>query len=128
LIRRSSAGRGGFTLIEVLAAMIIFSAGLVMMLSLTEALGDSLEHSAINTLVTARGQQTMDSLGGVAYSSLTVQTRTDTLTFRSVRYSRAQIVTQYSPLVKKIVVTITPLSGSGTGPDYNATSYLADSW
>jgi Tfp pilus assembly protein PilV len=114
-------------LIEVLAALLVFSAGLLMMLSLTRALSASLEHSAINTLVTARGQQTMDSLGAVAYSSLTVTTRTDTLSFRNVRYKRVQTVTQYGPLVKKIVVTLGPASGA-TGPNYSATSYLAGTW
>lgn len=107
--------------------MIVFSVGLVMMLSLTSALSKSLEHSAINTVVTAEGQERMDSLGGVAYTSLVVGSSTDTVTFRSVRYRRVQTISQYSPLVKRIVVTLDPVGG-GVGPNYSGTSYLAGTW
>lgn len=127
MIGRGPAVRDGFTLIEVIGALLIFSAGVIMMLGVTRGLSDSLEHSAVNSILTAEGQERMDSLTALTYSSLPVGTRQDTLTFRGVRYRRRQVVTQFSPLVRKVDVTLDPLSGEA-GPNYSATSYLSNVW
>ena len=119
--------RDGFTLIEVIGALLIFSAGVIMMLGVTRGLSASLEHSAINSLIAAEGQERMDSLTALTYANLPVGTRQDTLTFRGIRYRRRQVVTQYSPLVRKVDVTLDPLS-SGVGPNFSASSYLSNPW
>ena len=127
MIRRGPAARDGFTLIEVVAALLVFSAGIIMMLGVTRGLSESLEHSAINSLISAEGQERMDSLTALAYGSLTVGTKQDTLTFRGIKYKRVQTVTQYSPLVKKVDVVLQMLSNE-PGPSYSASSYLSDVW
>jgi prepilin-type N-terminal cleavage/methylation domain-containing protein len=123
---RNRSARAGFTLIEVMAAMLIFSTGVLMLLSVTSGLSSSLEHSAISSLITAEGQERMDSLMAVGYPVLS-GTSTDTLTYRGIRYRRNSTVSQYSPLVKKVDVSIAPLSGF-TGPSWDASSYKADVW
>jgi prepilin-type N-terminal cleavage/methylation domain-containing protein len=118
--------RGGFTLIEVMAALLVFSAGVLMMLGVTRALGQSLERSAINSLITADGQERMDSLMSVGFTSLSGN-YADTLTYRGVQYRLTHSVTLYSPLVKRILVTVEPLAGD-PGPSFDVVSYLADEW
>jgi Tfp pilus assembly protein PilV len=118
---------GGFTLIEVVGALLIFCMGIIMLLSITRALSQRLEWSALNSLITAEGQERLDSLGALSYTSLPVATRTDTLSFRGISYRRLQVVTQQSPLVRKAAVTIEPL-GSGAGPSFEATVFVADLW
>lgn len=123
---RNPPGRGGFTLIEVMAALLVFSAGVIMMLGVTRGLSRSLEHSAINSLITAEGQERLDSLTSASYASLTPGAYTDTLSIRGIRYRRTLTVSQYSPLVKKVDVTVHPVSGPG--PAYDASSYRSDTW
>lgn len=127
MIRQCPARRAGFTLIEVMAAFLVFSAGVLMMLGVTRGLSLSLEHSAINSLITAEGQERMDSLNAVSYASLTVGSVTDTITFRGIQYRRIQSVTQYSPLVKRVDVTLARLDG-GVGASFSASSYRGDVW
>ena len=76
---------------------------------------------------TAEGQERMDSLSAVAYASLALGTRQDTMIVRGVGYRKTATVSQYSPLVKRVEVTIEPLSG-GSGPDYSASTYVAGKW
>jgi prepilin-type N-terminal cleavage/methylation domain-containing protein len=124
--RGGRAGRDGFTLIEVTAALLVFSAGVLMMLGATRSLGQSLERSAINTLITADGQERMDSLVTASFTGLS-GSYADTLTYRGVQYRLTHAITVYSPLVKRIHVRIEPLSG-GPGPSFDAVSYKADTW
>jgi hypothetical protein len=114
-------------------ALLLFSAGVLMMLSITRALSTSMEHSAISSMITAEGQERMDSLSGLTFATLTNGTVTDTLTVRGVRFVRTQTVTACpctggsgSPLVKKVSVLITQATGSG--PSYTSASYISDLW
>jgi hypothetical protein len=118
---------GGFTLIEVIGALLVFSVGLIMLLSLTRSLAQRLEWAAVNSLIAAEGQERLDSLGALAYGSLTIGTDTDTMSFRGVSYRRQQVVGQYSPLVRRAAVTIQPL-GTANGPEFEATIFVADPW
>jgi Tfp pilus assembly protein PilV len=118
--------RSGFTLIEVIGALLIFSAGVIMLLQITSSLSRSIEHSAVRSMITAEGQERVDSLNALAYSSLAVGTTNTTLTFRGISYTRTQAITQYSPLVKRVIVSLTPTAG--TGPSFSATLYRTDAW
>lgn len=133
MIARAPLRKSGFTLIEVVAALLTFSMGVIMMLRLTTALSRSMEHSAINSLITVEGQERMDSLSALAYGSLSTGTVQDTITVRGVRFRRSHTVTQCpcsgasgSPLVKKISVLVRQVSG--TGPTYTSTSYVGTDW
>jgi Tfp pilus assembly protein PilV len=125
--------RSGFTLIEVIGALLIFSTGVLMMLGLTRSLSQSMEHSALNSLITAEGQERLDSLSALTYATLTTATLSDTIVVRGVRFRRAQTVSQCpctggsgSPLVKRLRVVITPVLGSG--PTFAGSSYISDIW
>src|SRR5688572_16634773 len=118
---------GGFTLIEVVGALVVFSMGVIMLLSITRALSQRLEWSALNSLITAEGQERVDSLDAIGYSSLAVGSDVDTLSIRGVSYRQTQTITQYTALVRKAVVTLEPL-GSGDGPSFSATLYASDVW
>ena len=65
MIPRAPVRKGGFTLIEVVAALLTFSMGVIMMLKLTTSLSRSMEHSAVNSLITVEGQERMDSLSAL---------------------------------------------------------------
>jgi prepilin-type N-terminal cleavage/methylation domain-containing protein len=127
VVTRRRPRLGGFTLIEVMAALLVFSAGLIMLLSITRSLSRRLEWAALESLITAEGQERLDSLDAVAYPSLAVGSDVDTLTLRGVPYRRTQTITQFTSLVRRAVVTIEPL-GSAAGPTFEATTFSSGAW
>ena len=124
---RTCPTRAGFTLIEVVGALLIFSVGVLMVIQLSSALSKSLERSAVASLITAEGQELTDSLAALAYSSLTVGNASTNMTFRGVQYARSDTISQYSPLVKKVVVALAPTT-TGAGPSFSTSFYLATTW
>ena len=118
--------RGGFTLIEVIGALVVFSVGVIMLLQITGSLSSRLEWAALNSLITAEGQERLDSLDSVLYGALTVGTDVDTLTFRGIQYRRTQTVTQFTTLVREAEVVLEPLSGDG--PTFHASIFASGSW
>jgi Tfp pilus assembly protein PilV len=126
LIQRVPARRAGFTLIEVIGALLIFSVGVIMVLSITSALSRRTEYAAVSSVINVMGQQRIDSLSVATYASVGIATTTDTITLRGIRYQRKLIVTQYSPLVKKAEFSLIPVSGAW--PEYDAATYLRDAW
>ena len=126
-MRRRPASRDGFTLIEVIGALLIFSVGVIMVLSITGALSRRAEYAAVGSTVGVLGQQRIDSLSVLSYASVPVGTSTDPVTVRAATYRRQLVVTQYSPLVKRLDLTLTPLT-TGSWPTFDASTYLRDTW
>ena len=91
--RGSGPFRGGFTLIEVIGSLVIFSLGVIMVLQLTGALTRQMEYATKTSEVVARVQERLDSLEALPFDSVTVGTRQDTLTVRGTRYVRNATVT-----------------------------------
>lgn len=125
-MRRAPARPGGFTLIEVIGAVLIFSVGVIMVLQITRALSVRTEYSAISSTLNVLGQQRLDSISVLTYASVSVTTTTDTVTVRGVQFRRQVAVTQLSPLVKQVNLTISALTGSY--PSFDATTYVKDAW
>ncbi|MSR35219.1 MAG: hypothetical protein EXR95_01070 [Gemmatimonadetes bacterium] len=126
MISRVPARRAGFTLIEVIGALLIFSVGVIMVLSITSALSRRTEYAAVNSVINVMGQQRMDSVSVLTYASVVVATTTDTITIRGLRYRRRLVITQYSPLVKKVDFILNPVAGAW--PTYDASTYLRTTW
>ena len=126
MIGSGPARRAGFTLIEVIGAILIFSVGVLMVLQITNALSRRTEYSAVNSTINVMGQQRIDSLSVLTYGSVAVTTTIDTVTIRNIRYKRQLVVSQYSPLVKKLDFTLSPVTGSW--PTFDASTFLRDTW
>lgn len=125
--RGSGPSRGGFTLIEVIGSLVIFSLGVIMVLQLTGTLTRQMEYAAKASELVARAQERLDSLEAMPFDSITVGTRQDTLTVRGTRYVRRSTVTSVTGLLRRIDVSMAPQT-AGRGPSYSATSYAAARW
>lgn len=125
--RGSGPSRGGFTLIEVIGALLIFSVGVIMVLQLTGALTQQMEYAARSSELVARAQERLDSLEALPFDSITVGTRQDTLTVRGISYVRRATVTSVTGVLRRIDVSLAP-QNVGEGPSYSATSYAATGW
>ena len=122
-----SSSPRGFTLIEVIAALVIFSVGVLMVLDLTHTLSREMRYAATTSELVVRAQERLDSLGSVDFGSLALGTSGDTLTVEGVAYQRLVGVSKVTDLLYRIDVTLSPLTG-GAGPSYAAVSYSAAHW
>lgn len=116
----------GFTLIEVTAALLIFTVGVFAALQVSQALSERLRHSALRTRVASAVQERVDSLRAEGYSGVTVGGGSISTTFEGRGYGVTTAVSQYSPLVRQITVAAAP--SSGTGPSHSLTIYLSQPW
>lgn len=119
--------RGGFTLIEVMGALVIFSLGVLMTLNLTDIMSRTLDRAAIRSELMARARTVSDSVEDVGFGSLAPGSRTSTLTFRGRDYEERVEIVRVSPLVLETVVALEPASG-GRGPTYEVRSSVAGPW
>lgn len=117
----------GFTLIEVIGALVIFSVGVLMVLRLTGALSRQMEYAAKTSEVVARTQERLDSLEAVPFDSLSLGTRADTLTVRGIPYVRTATISQLTGILYQIDVTMAP-TVAGRGPSITSQSYSARQW
>jgi prepilin-type N-terminal cleavage/methylation domain-containing protein len=125
--RATRTAPGGFTLIEVIAALVIFSAGVLMVLDLTRSLSREMRYAATTSELVVRAQERLDSLESLSFDSLTVGTVGDTLTIEGVAYQRTVTISSVTGLLYQLDVTLSPVT-AGDGPSYATTSYSAAHW
>ena len=116
----------GFTLIEVLGALMLFTGGVMMVMNLATSLNTQLARSGLITEMTSIVREQVDSLEAEGFDGLSVSSTTASLTVRGGSYTLTRAVTDYSPLVKQITVTLEPTSG--TGPNRSYSTWVATSW
>jgi prepilin-type N-terminal cleavage/methylation domain-containing protein len=118
--------KGGFTLIESMVALLIFSLGVLMVLNLSGALSTQLTRGALRSQVTSTLKHRLDSLQLVPYDSLTVGTVSDTLHLYGRVFDRRHRILQAGRLVREIEVTVE--AQDGTGPSLTASTFVKFSW
>jgi len=124
--RAHARDRSGFTLIEVMGALVIFTVGVLGALQLSDGLGERLDRAALRTRVVEAVHEQVDSLRSVGYATLSTGSPPPAVTLSGRNYRIDRTVAQYSPLVKRIAVAIEPVSGSG--PTHSTASFLATDW
>ncbi len=123
---RNSEGRRGFTLIEVIAALVIFSAGVLMVLGLTDVLTQQLSMAGLRSKVSVAVQERLDSLRLVPYDSLTVGTLSDTVMLQGKTFNRTERILQTTPMVREAEVTVEAADGSG--PAITSSAFILRAW
>lgn len=126
MIGSGAVGRGGFTLIEVIGALVIFSLGVLSVIQLTGSLATEVENAAITSELVVLVQEGVDSLSTAGYEELETGADSDTLTIRGRLYRRTVTVTQFSPLLRKVEVALGP--DAEAGPSLDAVSFVSASW
>lgn len=120
------AGEGGFTLIEVIAALVVFSVGVLMVIGLTDALSDQMAAAGLRSKVAAAVHARLDSLQLVPYDSLAVGTVTDTIVFQGRVFYRRERILQTTPLVREVEVRVEPADGGG--PSLTSSAFVLRAW
>lgn len=118
---------GGFTLIEVIAAMVIFALGVLMVIDLNASLAERMAYAARTSTIVVRAHERLDSLESMPFDSLSTGVTTDTLTIDGRPYQATTNVELITALLYTVNVTLAPVA-SGEGPSYTALSYVARPW
>lgn len=117
---------GGFTLIEVLGAIVIFAVGVLVAARLSVGLSAEIENAALRSAVVVEGQELLDSLSAVPYDSLAVGSTSDTLILRNREFARHVTISESGPRVRGVKVLIEPLSPPA--PVFSTTTYVFERW
>lgn len=123
LVRRGTAG---FTLIEVMGALVIFTVGILAALNLSGGLGQRLDRAALRTMVVEVAHEEVDSMRAEGYDALLPGSGSVTIEIATRSYRIARSVEQYTPLVRRIAVSVSPESGEG--PSHSVTSFISTEW
>ena len=121
---------GGFTLIEVVGALLIFVMGVLMVLNLSSALTIQLDYSGITSEIVVVAHEQIDSLAATPFDSL--EAKTEALDFTvgegEIEYTKTVTVSLLNPLLYKIDVDVSLTDTLSQGPSYAVTTYSAGSW
>lgn len=118
---------GGFTLIEVIGALVIFAVGVLMVIQSSGALSDQMRYSARTSEIVVLAHEWLDSLEATPFDSLTVGSSSDTVTVSGLRFRRRAVLTLRSAVLMEIEVSVAP-ADTTRGPSYTARSYSAAYW
>ena len=118
--------RAGFTLIEVVGALLIFSVGVLMVIQVSGALGTQMRYAGLRSEIAVRVDESVDSLAATPFDSIAAGTSRDTVSVQGQAYERVVAVTSITPLLARIDVALAPVGGSG--PSHAVTSYASSVW
>ena len=124
---RRRRSRTGFTLIEVIGALVIFSLGVLMVLGMTGSLSRQMDWAAVTSELVVKAHQRLDSLEAVPFSSLTPGSSDETFRIRGDSYVRTVSVTSVTGLMYQLDVSVGPADGAER-PSYAVTSYQVATW
>jgi len=116
----------GFTLIEVIGALVIFSVGVLMFVQVSGALGVRMRRAGTTSELSVFASERLDSLEAEPFTALVPGIASDSIEVEGLEYARTVTITVVTPLLKRIDVSLVPAEGSG--PSHAVTTYTADRW
>lgn len=123
---REAGGRAGFTLIEVLGALVIFSVGVLMVMQVGGALSTQMRTAGARSEIVVMANASLDSIEATPLDSLTIGTALDSVVAQGWTFQRTVTVTSLTPILARVDVSVVPAGGNG--PSYAVTSYTSAVW
>ncbi len=122
--------RGGFTLIEVMGALLVFIVGVLMVLRLSAAMNTQLEYSGITSELVVIAHEQIDSLAATPFDSLEAKTEQNDFKVgkQEIEFTRTVTVSSVNPLLYRFYVDLSLKDTLAWGPSYSVTTYSAGSW
>jgi len=117
----------GFTLIEVVGALVIFSVGVLMVMQVSGALTTQMRYAGARSELAVLVNEQLDSIESLPFDSVELGAGTvqDTVTVQGWPYERLVVVAIITPILAKIDITFSPM---GSGPSHAVTSYTSEVW
>ena len=121
---------GGFTLIEVMGALLVFVMGVLMVLRLSAAMTTQLEFSGVTSELVVVAHEQIDSLAATPFDSLEAKTEENDFKVGAleIEYTKTVTVSLVNPLLYRFDVGVSLKDTLAWGPSYSVTTYSAGSW
>ena len=116
----------GFTLIEVIGALVILSAGILMVMQTGSSLTTRMREAGARSELAVLASAQVDSIEATPFDSLAAGTTQDTLIVQGWTYRRSVAVTLLTPVLARIDVSLAPVAVGG--PTFRTTSYTSAIW
>lgn len=116
----------GFTLIEVIGALVIFAVGILMIMQVSGALTTQMRYAGVRSQIVALANEQLDSIESAPFDSITAGTAEDTVTVQGWSYRRRVAVTALTPVLARVEVEL--IRVDSLGPSHSVTSYTSAVW
>ena len=118
--------RTGFTLIEVIGALVIFAVGILMIMQVGGALTTQMRYAGVRSQIVALANEQVDSIESEPFASISPGSTEDTVTVQGWEYRRMVTVTGLTPVLARVEVEL--LRVDSLGPSHSVTSYTSAVW
>ena len=122
----ASPDRAGFTLIEVIAALVIFAVGILMIIRVSGALTTQMRYAGARSEIVALANERLDSIEAAPFDSLTAGTWEDTVNVQGWPYRCRITVSDLTPVLARIDIDLVRVDS--LGPSHSVTSYTSAVW
>lgn len=116
----------GFTLIEVIGALVIFSVGILMIMQVSGALTTQMRRAGVRSTIVALANERLDSIESSPFDSIDGGAEEDTVAVQGWSYRRIVTVTPLTPVLARVRVEL--IRTDGMGPAHAVTSYTSAVW
>jgi Tfp pilus assembly protein PilV len=123
---RAGTRRMGFTLIEVVGALVIFSVGVLMVMQVGGALTTQMRYAGARSEIAVLTNEQLDSISATPFDSISAGTTVDTVNVQGWSYLRTVTVTSITPVLARIEVALAAVDSAG--PAHSVTSYTSAAW
>ncbi len=126
----SNPCRGGFTLIEVVGALLIFVMGVLIVMRLSAASSTQLQYSGVASELVVIAHEQIDSLAATPFDSLEAKTEKNDFKVGAgeIEYTKTVTVSLLNPLLYQFDVDVSLKDTLAWGPGYSVTTYSAGAW
>lgn len=114
------SGRRGFTLVEVMVALVVLTVGVLALTQLSLSVAVLMNRAGVRTELAALAENRIEEIGTRPYTE--VADTIDTVQVRGTAYVRRVSVTVSGRNLKEVVVDMEPASGSGI--TYSTMTYV----
>lgn len=121
-----SGPRTGFTLIEVIGALLLFSVGVLMVMQVGAGLTTQMRYAGVRSQIAVLANEKLDSIESEPFGSVNAGTVDDTIPIQGWSYRRTVVVTSLTPVLARIEIEL--MRVDSLGPSHSVTSYTSDAW
>ena len=122
----ASRDGAGFTLIEVIAALVIFAVGILMVMRVGGALTTQMRYAGARSEIVALANARLDSIEAAPFDSLTPGTSEDTVDVQGWPYRCRITVSTLTPVLARVDIDLVRVDS--LGPSHSVTSYTSAAW
>ena len=110
----------------MIAALVVFSLGVLMVVQVSGALGTQMKYAAARSEIVVLAHEDLDSLEATPFDSISAGVNYTIVTVEGLQYYSVSTVTEVTPVLYQIMVSLTSLQAGA--PTYTTYSYTSDDW